>query len=107
MARRNYDRMYRTNDVEENKTIEIEEEPKKVEEDSLPEVNIEAEKTTNYTGKVIGGLSLNVRKQPSIDGEIIDTIKDGVVVTITEDVNNEWYHITSPDGYVMKRFIEV
>lgn len=108
MARRSYDRMYRNAEIEEDKIAKVtEEEPKKVEEDSLPEVNIEAEKKTNYTGKVIGGLNLNVRKEPSSNGEIIDTVKDGETVEIEEDVNDEWYHITSPNGYVMKRFIKI
>lgn len=108
MARRSYDRMYRDVEIgENNKIMKIAEEPEKVEDDSLPEVNIEAEKKTNYTGKVIGGLNLNVRKEPSLNGEIIDTVKDGETVEIEEDVNNEWYHITSPNGYVMKRFIKI
>lgn len=106
MARRSYDRMYKNYDVEE-KTIEKEEPTEKVQEDSLPEVNIEGEKKTNYTGKVIGGLNLNVRKEPSANGEVIDTVRDGATVIITEEVNGEWYHITSPNGYVMKRFVDV
>ena len=108
MARRSYDRMYRNAEIEENETIaKVTEEPVKVEEDSLPEVNIEAEKKTNYAGKVIGGLNLNVRKQPKADGEIIDTVKDGVTVTIIEEVNDDWYHIASPNGYVMKKYVQV
>lgn len=103
MARRSYDRMYRDAEIGENNRIA----KVTAEEDSLPEVNIEAEKKTNYTGKVIGGLNLNVRKEPSLNGEIIDTVKDGETVEIEEDVNNEWYHITSPNGYVMKRFIKI
>lgn len=103
MARRSYDRMYRDVEIGENNRIA----KVTAEEDSLPEVNIEAEKKTNYTGKVIGGLNLNVRKEPSLNGEIIDTVKDGETVEIEEDVNNEWYHITSPNGYVMKRFIKI
>ena len=109
MARRSYDRMYRNAEIEENETIAkvTETEPKKVEEDSLPEVNIEAEKKMNYAGKVIGGLNLNVRKQPRVDGEIIDTVKDGVTVTIIEEINDDWYHIASPNGYVMKKYVQV
>lgn len=105
MARRSYDRMYKNSDPREDQRFEDVKIEKK--EDSLPEVNIEAEKKTNYTGKVIGGLNLNVRKEPSLNGEIIDTVKDGETVEIKEDVNNEWYHITSPNGYVMKRFIKI
>lgn len=104
MARRSYDRMYKMYEEnnEEKETIA------KVEEDSLPEVNIEAEKkTTSQTGKVIGGLNLNVRKQPKADGEVIDTVRDGATVIVTEVVNEEWYHITSPNGYVMKRYIQI
>jgi len=103
MARRSYDRMYKMYDSNENNQIK---EPVKVEEDSLPEVK-EAEKKTNYTGKVIGGLNLNVRKEPKANAEVIDTVSDGASVVITEEVNDEWYHITSPNGYVMKRFVEI
>ena len=106
MARRSYDRMYKTYDEEENKVLEntdiIEEK-----EDSLPQVNTEVEKKAPQTGKVIGGLNLNVRKQPKVDGEIVDSVRDGATVQIIDIVNEEWYHITSPNGYVMKKYVQV
>jgi uncharacterized protein YgiM (DUF1202 family) len=104
MARRSYDRMYRNVEIDEKEEKTIE--PAKVEEDSLPEVK-EAEKKTNYAGKVIGGLNLNVRKEPKANAEVIDTVRDGASVIITEEVNDEWYHIASPNGYVMKRFVKI
>lgn len=108
-TRTNYNRMYRDVEIGENNKIAAvdNEETKAVEEDSLPKVNIEGEKKTNNAGKVIGGLNLNVRKEPRADAEVIDTVGDGVTVTIMEEVNDDWYHIASPNGYVMKRFIQI
>ena len=108
MARRSYDRMYKNADLEENNRIaKIVEEPvEQVEEISLPKNEVE-KKTDLQTGKVIGGLNLNVRKTPEANGEIMDTVKDGVTVQIIETVNEEWYHIASPNGYVMKKYVQI
>ena len=102
MARRSYDRMYKNRDKRENDKVVSEE---KTEEISLPKD--EVEKKTPETGKVIGGLNLNVRQEPSANGKIITTIRDGARVEIVEIVNEEWYHIASPNGYVMKKYVQV
>lgn len=102
MARRSYDRMYKNRDQRENDKVVSEE---KTEEISLPKD--EVEKKTPETGKVIGGLNLNVRQEPSANGKIITTIRDGARVEIIEIVNEEWYHIASPNGYVMKKYVQV
>lgn len=103
MARRSYDRMYKNYDPREDQKFED------VKEDvSLPQEEKEAEKKEEkITGKVIGGLNLNVRKQPKADGEVITTLRDGTKVEIIETVNEEWYHIASPSGYVMKKYVQV
>lgn len=109
MARRSYDRMYNNYDSEENnKVIKIIEEKKeeKVDEISLPQKK-EVEQKATQTGKVIGGLNLNVRKKPEAHGEIVDTVRDGASVQIIETVNDEWYHIASPNGYVMKKYVQL
>ena len=106
MARRSYDRMYKNYDAEENNKIEKVVEEEKIEDVSLPQEK-EAEKKTLQAGRVIGGLNLNVRKQPKADGEIIDTVKDGVTVQIMETINEEWYHIASPNGYVMAKYVQI
>ena len=108
MARRSYDRMYKNIDAEENNRIAkiVEEKEEKIEDVSLPQEQ-EVEKKTRQTGRVIGGLSLNVRKKPQANGEIINTVRDGATVEIIETVNEEWYHITSPNGYVMKKYVQV
>lgn len=100
MARRSYDRMYKNYDVEESNRIA------KVEDVSLPQEK-EVEKKTMPAGKVIGGLNLNVRKKPEAYGEIIGTVRDGAAVQIIETVNEEWYHIASPNGYVMKKYVHL
>lgn len=109
MARRSYDRMYKNYDAEDNNKIaKIVEEKKeeKIEDVSLPQKK-EAEKKAMQAGKVIGGLNLNVRKEPNTNGEIIGTVRDGAAVQIIEVVNEEWYHIASPNGYVMKKYVQV
>jgi len=105
MARRSYDRMYREYDVKEfeNKmdTNEVKEE------DSLPKADIEGDKKAKKrTGKVTGGLNLNVRKQPKANGEILTTIGPGSTVEIIEEVD-DWYKISSPNGFVMKQFVQI
>ena len=93
MARRNYENMYKELEKEEN------EEPTIVEEIS------EKKKPTSYVGTVIGGITLNVRKQPN--GEVVASLRDGEKVMIKDDSNPDWYKIDSPEGYVMKKFIRV
>ena len=105
MARRSYDRMYKNYDAEENNKIEID--SKEIEDVSLPKTDEVEKKATLQTGKVIGGLNLNVRKQPKADGEIISTVRDGAAVQIIETINEEWYHIASPNGYVMKKYVQI
>ena len=102
MARRSYDRMYKNYDQQETNKIVKEE---KTEEISLPKT--EVEKKANQVGRVIGGLNLNVRQEPSANGKVITTIRDGAIVEIIEIVNEEWYHIASPNGYVMKKYVQV
>jgi len=107
MARRSYDRMYKNRDQEENnKVMFVEEEKVEKEEISLPQKE-EEKKTTMQTGKVIGGLNLNVRKRPEANGEIVTTVRDGAAVQIIETVNEEWYHIASPNGYVMAKYVQI
>ena len=108
MARRSYDRMYKEADLK-NYENNVKTENKEVEEISLPEVKEEEKKASEdpKIGKVIGGLSLNVRNQPSTDGEVIAIVKNGEQVVIVDELNDEWYKIDSPEGYVMKKFIEL
>lgn len=110
MARRNYDRMYKssyeekreaevTTPLEEKKeTIKEEKEEKKVE---------EPKKTSLIRGKVVGGLSLNVRRQPSTAGEIVASLKDGDKIIIVDDAYADWYKIMSPEGFVMRKFVQI
>ena len=106
MARRSYDRMYKNYDQREDQRFEDVKIEEKKEEISLPQKE-EEKKTTMQAGKVIGGLNLNVRKRPEANGEIITTVRDGAAVQIIETVNEEWYHIASPNGYVMKKYVQL
>ena len=106
MARRSYDRMYKTYDNEEKKELEDVKIVEEKKEDLPPQENTKVEKKALQTGKVIGGLNLNVRKQPQANGEIVGTVRDGAAVQIIETANEDWYHIASPDGYVMKKYVQ-
>lgn len=110
MARKSYDRMYREMDAKDyEKSIEmpVKEEPV---EEKIPEVKeevkeVKEEKAKSITGTVVGGASLNVRKEPN--GDIINSLKDGSVIIIVDESNPEWYKIASPEGYVMKKFVRI
>lgn len=109
MARRSYDRMYKSYDPREDQTFEDKKEKKEtIKEDvKIEEKKIEEPKKTSLIrGKVIGGLSLNVRKQPSTVGEIVSSLKDGEKVIIVDDSYADWYKIQSPEGFVMSKFVE-
>lgn len=109
MARRSYDRMYKSYDPREDQTFEDKKEKKEtIKEDvKIEEKKVEEPKKTSIIrGKVIGGLSLNVRKQPSTVGEIVSSLKDGEKVIIVDDSYADWYKIQSPEGFVMRKFVE-
>lgn len=110
MSRRSYDQMY--NNKKEEKEVIIEPLEKVVEEKVEPvadtvreEVKKEAKTKKSYKGKVIGGRRLNVRQNPN--GNIVDSLADGEIVTIVDDSDQEWYKIKSPEGFVKKEFIQV
>ena len=108
MARRSYDRMYKNHDELEDVKIPSVEEVK-VEETIKEEKKVEEPKkeTSFIRGKVVGGLSLNVRRQPSTVGEIIGSLKDGDKIVIVDDSYADWYKIMSPEGFVMRKFVQI
>lgn len=55
-------------------------------------------------GVVANCKALNIRKEPSIDAEIITVLNQGSIVEIT-DTENDFYNIGI--GYCMQKFIEV
>lgn len=103
MARRSYDRMYKSYEEREKKIEPVIKEEVKEEIKEEPKVE---EKPVIVRGKVIGGLSLNVRQQPTTAGAIVDTIKNGGKVVIVDESYADWYKIQSPEGFVMRKFIE-
>ena len=106
MARRSYDRMYKSYDQMEE--VKLPEKEEKIEEPVKEEKKVEEPKKENKVirGKVTGGLSLNVRNQPSTMGTIVNTLKDGEKVVIVDESYADWYKIQSPEGFVMRKFIE-
>lgn len=118
MSRRNYDQMYNKGFeekkeravepvVEEKVESEVKEEEKvePVADTVREEVKKEKETKKSYKGRVIGGRRLNVRQNPN--GNIVDSLADGEIVTIVNDSDQEWYKIKSPEGFVKKEFVQV
>ncbi len=106
MTRKSYDRMYREMDAKDyEKSIETPVTEEVVEE-KIPEIKeeVKEEKKPSFIGTVIGGASLNVRKNPN--GDIITSIKEGTQIVIVDESNTDWYKIESPEGYVMKKFVK-
>lgn len=106
MARRSYDRMYKNYDQMEE--VKLPEKEEKVEEPVKEEKKVEepVKQRPVVRGKVIGGLSLNVRNQPSTMGTIVSSLKNGEKVVIVDESYADWYKIQSPEGFVMRKFIE-
>ena len=107
MARRSYDRMYKSYDQMEE--VKLPEKEEKIEEPVKEEVKVEEpveKKPVIVRGKVTGGLSLNVRQQPSTAGTIVSSLKDGEKVISVDESYADWYKIQSPEGFVMRKFIE-
>lgn len=108
MARRSYDRMYKKYDEVEDVKIPSSEEKKETIKEEKEEKKVEEpRKTSLIRGKVIGGLSLNVRRQPSTAGEIIGSLKDGDKVVIVDDSYADWYKIMTPEGFVMSKYVQI
>ena len=105
MAKNNYNKMYKENETLEEVVKEKIEADEAAEEKVVEKPVVEKTKTTKpFMGEVVGGLSLNVRKQPN--GEIFKSIPDGAQVKVIEVVDDNWYKIESPIGYVMSKFIK-
>ncbi len=84
------------------KTLEPEVIPAEVE---VPKVEKVVEKREFKEGKVVGGSNLNVREKPN--GNIVNKIPSGKKVVILDSSDADWYKIQDPEGYVMKKFIEL
>lgn len=67
-------------------------------------------RTSSLETGVVTCHSLNVRKEPSTDSEILRIIPKDMEVKILEDVNETWYKVRIPEiktGFCMKEFIKV
>lgn len=102
MPRRNYDKMYQS----EEKAAPAEE-PVVKKASASEEKETKAKKTTAkvpFMGVVTGGLNLNVRKTPG--GAIIGSLSDGAQVRVLNNDNPDWYQIEFKNGFVMSKFIK-
>lgn len=108
----------RKNFIEENKNIkkeantmeEVNEEVKEEvkEEEVKEEIKEEVKEQNNKLGKVFGTELLNVRKDPSINSDVLMVLKKDKEVNILEESNEDFYKIIVDDkeGYCMKKFIQ-
>lgn len=110
MARKSYDKMYEekteATPAEEPIIESVKAEPKVKTAKPAKKVKEVAEDIPAikpFMATVTGGLNLNVRRNPG--GEIVAVISNGAQVRVLDEVDDEWYRIESPKGYVMKKYI--
>lgn len=75
------------------------------------EVNVEEKpkKKAIKTATVNAPFGLNLRKDPSMDGDVIEVIENETVLKVIDSVDSEWARVsTSNDtvGYVKKEFLK-
>ena len=62
-------------------------------------------------GIVSGCRKLNIRKEPSLSGEVICEVYEGVMLMIAPDAStNEWFRVYTEagvEGYCMKKFVTI
>ena len=71
-----------------------------VEEEVTPVV-----KKKTVKGKVVNCELLNLRKEPSINSDVITVLKAGTEVVIKNDKDPDWYE--TPSGFVMRKYIKI
>ena len=99
--------------IAEKETPEVVDEAKSTDEfsEACAENGYEPEEvaTVTATGTVTGCEKLNVRKAPSMNGEVVCVIaKDSVVVIDETDSTDEWFKVfaeNGAEGFCMKKFI--
>lgn len=90
--------------VEVDETVELNE----VEETSSIEVGAS---TTPVEGTVINCTSLNIRKEPNVDSDILCFVRVGTTLMIDESMSTEdWYNVYTAagmSGFCMKNYVKV
>lgn len=90
--------------VEVDETVELNE----VEETSSIEVDAS---TTPVEGTVINCTSLNIRKEPNVDSDILCFVRVGTTLMIDESMSTEdWYNVYTAagmSGFCMKNYVKV
>ena len=79
----------------------------KVEENKTETSEKEEENETQSVNKYVSAESLNVRKTPENNGDIINNLKINTQVTVTEVVDSTWSKITynGKQGYVASKYL--
>ena len=100
---------YSNNKIEmAEEAVEAVEAVEEVEEVEQEEIKIESAK---IFGNVFDCTKLNIRSEPSLDGEIICTVPVSTEVEIdSEKSTNDWFYIytdTGIEGFCMKKYIRV
>ena len=104
--------------IEENQNDNIEEQINNfVEPEDITDKIIEPENNTDEDNVILSGVvngcdKLNIRKEPSMNAEIVDIINKGTIVNINKDLSTEEFYkinihndIKTIDGYCLKKFI--
>lgn len=110
-------------DTKNNKKIEAEVKEEVVDVDTsgavVPSIDAEVDKpnteSKNSNKKVLGKIfnckALNIRKEPSLDGEVVCTVKAGNELVIRDSTSiPEWYAVTEKygfEGYAMSKYIRI
>lgn len=92
------------NEVEENS---------KNEDANNEEKSSAVDEVKSKRGRVVNCVLLNLRKEPSLDADVVDTLKEGCGVTITErEDTDDFYEVdvigkSNCHGFCMKKWIQV
>jgi hypothetical protein len=102
MAKRNYRKMSTEPEVDQTPVTEPETFEEEVQEEIKPEPVV---------GVVSGCGKLNIRKEPSLSGEVVyeALLKSELVIDLDKSTD-EWYSVCAPagiEGFCMKKFVEL
>ena len=103
--------------IKEEKTMDNNETENILIEENQNDEIIEPENNTDEDNVILSGVvngcdKLNIRKEPSMNAEIVDIIDKDTIVNINKDLSTEEFYkiniyndIKTIDGYCLKKFI--
>lgn len=98
----------RTNYASQNKKLSEMEPVKETKVEAVEEKTEKAPRFKSYAAKVTGCANLNVRKEPSLNAEVLNVIAVGTEVTVTGNKNG-WVSVKVGDtlGWCMENYISM